>query len=157
METRDVNVGTAGLDSRLDPARIDPRDRRLELGTAHRQCFDDGRNPRERIRPPALIDMNRTAQLQKSFIAEIRRWPTQEIIGRGRQRRDLRAAVTLQPEGCRAPGRVHPRMLLRLDQQGASCARHLGAQACPGDPAADDHDVESIHLRPGYGLERPAV
>ena len=39
----------------------------------------------------------------------------------------------------------------------AETARKLGAQACAGDPAADDQDVKVAHVPPGYELESRAV
>src|SRR3982751_5203923 len=51
-----------------------------------------------------------------------------------------------QPESGRAPSRVHRAMLLGLEDQGPALGRNLGPQACAGDPAADDHDIEFAHL-----------
>jgi len=46
-------------------------------------------------------------------------------------------------------------MLLCLDDQASSLRGDFGAQACSGNPAADDHDIE-VHGA-GYELESPGV
>src|SRR5206468_4079401 len=37
-------------------------------------------------------------------------------------------------------------MFFGLDDRGPALGRHVGTQARPGDPAADDHDIEFAHL-----------
>ena len=44
-----------------------------------------------------------------------------------------------------------------LDDQHPRVARRAGAKARPGDPAADDQDIEIPFRGAGYGLESRAV
>src|SRR4051812_29611953 len=59
-----------------------------------------------------------------------------------------------QPEGGRAPGRVHCAMVLGLDDGDPRLARDSPAEARSGDPAADDDDVEVAHVRPRLRIRK---
>ena len=101
--------------------------------------------------------MDCTARVQKPRFGKIFGRTIKECPRRATQQRDLRAAVAFQPERRRTAGRVIPALRFAFDDQGSPALRDLGAKARPGDPAADDHDLESTHFTAGYELESRAV
>jgi len=50
-----------------------------------------------------------------------------------------------------------PAHVLAFDHQHASRPGEPCAEACPGDPAADNQDVKCLHRGDGYGLESHSV
>jgi len=52
---------------------------------------------------------------------------------------------------------MHRAMLFGLEDRDLGMRRDSRAEARPGDPSANNHDVEITHLTDGYELESRAV
>ena len=101
--------------------------------------------------------MKVSSSAQKPLLGEMCGRRFEERPGRRRKQRDLRPAVAFEPESRRPAGRVKAAILLGLDDQRAPRGGDLGAEAGPGDSAADDDDFPVCHSNRGYEFESRAV
>jgi hypothetical protein len=115
------------------------------------------RDPVRNLGPIVVRQVDRAARMQEPRFGKIFGRSIKERPRRATQQRNLRATVAFQPERRRTAGRVVSALRFAFDDQCSSALRDFGAKAGAGDPAADDHNVESTHFKAGYELESRAV
>ena len=155
VQTGGVDIRTAGLEHRKTPIVPNTGDPKLKLGPVEASRFDSI----GQFRPAVSRDVDRPAGSKKALFGKICRGPVEEGPRGGGELRDLGPTIALEPESGGSAGRVISAMRLRFEDQSPPLGRDLGAQAGPGDPAADDDDIEvrTEGHGAGYELESPTV